>query len=513
MQSHPHESWRRWAVLTCLAFAAAQLPALPLGSVHWDGWIHFLAYQRGEGAWIIPEFVANGRPINGWLILGAFEAFGPTHGTLLVSWLCVAAATAFTYAAARRTGWLSPAEAALAATFVGINPAHQMMLASSSPHFFTAYAALFAALYCAVAAERAERPAVWEACTLGLSVFSAATGDSTAFMMPAIAWVRLAMAGRAAVGGWPRVHGRALARRLAAPLLGGLAFVVHFFAFPANADFAGERAVGAGLGTSLELFARFGVVVAVSYGLVWLAMAALHIRRAPDDVTSDPKVRSLAAFALALVAMAILPYWLADRKPTITGWSVRFLFTLGPGLALACIVWLRRLPHRASGARTAGVLLAALVLCQLARWPFWYERLVKDDAVVAFSRAAGFAAGPQTVCILDLNPTIARPYRSVEWTGMVQWGAGRADLLALQPASLERLAQEIGEADRLGRIRLTQLKVPAPLRCTYEMLIPEPRADWPVTVALGTVRRFLQPREAYERWLLARYAISGRPVR
>lgn len=502
-----------WVLLLSLLFLLAQGPALAVGNVNWDGWIHLLLHTRGQDGRIVEEFFANGRPVNGWMMTTAFNLLGASRGTLWVSLACLYAATLLAWFSGVRSGLLGAREAALAALFVGINPADQMMLSSSSLHFFTAYAAFFGALYCSVMSERtrgAGRVAV-EALAVLLACFAAATGDSIAFLLPALAGVRYAMAQQA---GEPGGLKRLTLPRLLATGIGGLAFVAHFFLFPPDANFAPERAVGIGLVTSIELLARFAIAVAACYAPVWLAMLALGNRGVGAALVRPREWSGLAWFALALIALALLPYWLADRKPTITGWSVRFLFTLGPALALACIAW-TRLPRGPllPAARVLAVLMAALLLSYLARWPFWLERVVKDEAVVAYARTAAWPAQAQVICIYDHNPTVARPYRSLEWTGMAQWGSGRSDVIALQPASFGQLEQEIDEAARLIGERFPALTGTVPRNCTQEMLIPEPRADWPVTVALALARRTWMEPADYGRWLLARYPVSGRAAR
>jgi hypothetical protein len=302
--------------------------------------------------------------------------------------------------------------------------------------------------------------------------------------------------------------------RLLATALGGLAFIAHFFLFPPDAHFAAERTVGIGLAMSIELLARFAIVVAICYAPVWLAMLVLGDRKAGAALLRPREWSGLAWCALAMLVLALLPYWLADRKPTISGWSVRFLFTMGPALALACIAW-TRLPKGPllPAARLLSVLMAALLLSYLARWPFWMERAIKDDAVVAYSRTAAWPAQPQVVCIYDHNPGVARPYRPLEWTGMAQLGSGRSDVLALQPTSFAQLPQEIAEASGQVTGRLRVLTAAVPDHCTQELLVPEPRADWPVTVVLALARRTWMAPADYGRWLLARYPVSGRAAR
>jgi hypothetical protein len=307
---------------------------------------------------------------------------------------------------------------------------------------------------------------------------------------------------------------RATPLRLLAAVVGGIAFLAHFLAFRPSADFEAERQVAVGFAMTAMFLARFAVVLAVCYALVWLAMLAFSDRSAWSALRQPRQWSGLAWVALALFMLALAPYWLADRKPTISGWSVRFLFTMGPALALACIAWTRQQTGtKAPVARLLPVLMAALLLSYIARWPFWLERVVKDDAVVAFARTASWPAQPQTVCIHDQNPTVARPYRSIEWTGMVQWGSARSDVLALQPASFTQLEQELADAARMLAQRFPLVTAPVPGRCTQEVLVPEPRADWPVTVVLALARRSWMASGNYDAWLLSRYPVSGRAAR
>lgn len=528
-------------------YAAVMAPALALGNLHWDAWIHHVVMLMGDPAWIVGEFSNNGRPVNGPLMLAAFQTLGLSHGPLWVAWLSLALATGAVAFAGARSGLLQPHESVLVALFVTLNPAHQMMFSSSGLHFFTALAALCVGLALSVQAQlsRGSARLGLEAGALVFMLAGAATGDSVAFLVPLVIWVRWGMlaAAQPALGGgddaspagpispwatlaalWRASPAQTLLCAVPA-VLAGLAFVIHFQIFRPNADFEPERRLALGVGMTLEFAARFAVAVLVCYLLVWLAMGALSFAHRTTSTSTAPgtsptaavprrRWTALAWLAVAACVLALLPYWLADRKPTITGWSVRFLFTLGPALGLACVVWLRRQPQ-ALHVRLAWIIGTALALCLAARWPLWLDRQVKDDAVLAVARDAARSGalpqGPQTVCVFDMNPTMARPYRDFEWTGMWMSSTARRDVLAIQPANQRELPAQIATQTRLLTQRYPMLAAVPPDRCTVHMLLPEPRADWPVTVAAGAALRWVWPSQRYEQWLLARYPASALP--
>ncbi|MDO9089684.1 MAG: hypothetical protein Q7U62_06040 [Burkholderiaceae bacterium] len=521
---NPSHAHRRWGLITLALSLIAVLPFTLFGNSLWDGSMYRLAYSLGNTEWITQMGRYNGRPVAGWSMLAAYDWLGVSHGTVIVAALAVILSAVAVYGAGRIGGLLSPPEAAVLALFSTLTPAHQMMLSSSSLHFHLGFASYFLGLYFFQAAgtlQGVRRAGAEIAAVLG-ACGGAVMAESATLMLALYPLARSALylSRRAAAPSSPLSVLTTSLRYSWPAVLGALSFVGYFLSYPAQAYYADERAVGTGLVPVIEGLARFGVVIFLCYlpVLVVVGVASACQRPGGDTVERSQPAgwarRDLLLLLLGLLALvlAIAPYLIADRKPTLTGWSVRFLLFTGIGLGLLALSWMasKRGGGAALHARMAGLLIAAVVLGQSWRLPLWAERQIKDDAVVAFIRAHEDIRRSPVVCLQDHQPVTGGPYRPFEWTAMFQYVSGQRGQVALQVGTLPE-SEGLSEKIEFMRAHTNLILQVPPARCTYDLLIPEPGARMPVMVAQGMFRRYLMSRPAYDAWLLSAHGIQGAP--
>lgn len=520
---NPSHAHRHWGLITLALSLIAVLPFTLFGNSMWDGSMYRLAYSLGDTDWITQMGRYNGRPVAGWSMLAAYDWLGVSHGTVIVAALAVILSAVAAYAAGRVGGLLSAPEAAVLALFSTLTPAHQMMLSSSSLHFHLGFACYFIGLYFFQAAgtlHGVRRLAAEIAAVLG-ACGGAVMAESATLMLGLYPLARTALylSRRATPGASPATV-LITALRLSWPaVLGAVSFVAYFLSYPAQAYYTDERAVGAGLVPVIEGLARFGVVIFLCYlpvlVVIGVASACQRPGAAADGIAPAGWARRdllLLLLGLLALVLAIAPYLIADRKPTLTGWSVRFLLFTGIGLGLLALSWMAS--RYAGGpllhARMAGLLIAAVVLGQSWRLPLWAERQIKDDAVAAYIRTHEDIHRSPVVCLQDHQPVTGGPYRPFEWTAMFQYVSGLRGQVAMQVGTLP---ESEGLNEKIGFMRGHTNLIPQapPARCTYDLLIPEPGARMPVMVAQGMLRRYLMAPAAYDAWLLSAHGIQGAP--
>lgn len=521
---NPSHAHRRWGLITLALGLIAVLPFTLFGNSLWDGSMYRLAYSLGNTEWITQMGRYNGRPVAGWSMLAAYDWLGVSHGTVMVAALAVILSTVAAYAAGRVGGLLSPPEAAVLALFSTLTPAHQMMLSSSSLHFHLGFFCYFMGLYFFQLAGtlRGVRRAAAEVVAVLGACGGAVMAESATLMLALYPLARSALylSRRATAPASPLAVLTTALRFCWPALLGALSFVVYFLSYPAQAYYADERAVGTGLVPIVEGLARFGVVIFLCYlpVLVVAGVASICLRASDNPTGRSPPAlwarRDMLLLLLGLLALvlAIAPYLIADRKPTLTGWSVRFLFFTGIGLGLLALSWMasKRGGGPALHTRMAGLLIAALLLGQSWRLPLWAERQIKDDAVAAFIRTHEDIRRSPVVCLQDHQPVTGGPYRPFEWTAMFQYVSGLRGQVALQVGTLPE-SEGLKEKIEFMRAHTNLIAQAPPARCTYDLLIPEPGARMPVMVAQGMLRRYVMPRPDYDAWLLSAHGIQGTP--
>lgn len=425
----PLEFHGKWlaAALATVVLAQAAFWAVP--GPFWDGWIYHLLHERGQRAEFMQQFVANGRPLGGWLLWQAMAIGDALAGPRLVMALSLLVACASIYASLRVRDLLPAPLAALVAGVACTVPATQSVVASTMLQFYVGFGLLFAGLFAFVRADIAAAPAKasLKLAALACAAAAVATAEAPLALLPAYPVLLVAARHRT-------LDARALARQWRALLLhslpvavGAAALAITFFAFPTQGGYTGAHSIG--------LDARFGILGLPLYGVAVVACSAPALAvlvflwwRLPRPVQWPwGELATGAAFVL----LGLLPYMVSGRLPAILGWGVRMLLFsgLGVGLLLAVLLrtWLGNDPGRLR--RAAFATLAATLLALLARVPLWAGRQAEDTAV----RMALAELPRQTgvIWIRDTRWSIADPHRNYEWTAIAQQALRRHDLLAL----------------------------------------------------------------------------------
>ena len=497
----------RWLLATLAAVALVQAGFLLLPGPFWDGWIYHVLFERHARQAFMDPFVANGRPLGGWILWWAMTLLGVTMGPKLVSAAALLGAAAALFCALRVRERLPPSGAFLVAVIAVTVPATQTALSSSALQFFAGFLAYFCGLYAfSLAAARAGAcRALLYAVALALAACSVMLAEASLALLPVypLAWL-VVQRGWGELANW-RATLRALLLHSGPLLAGAVALLATFWLFPTLGTYEGAHRVQANPLEWLKVGGLFAVALAGSELLLLLGLAWVARTGTPLGAFKS----SALLGALAVLALGILPYLAGGRWPAILGWGTRTLLFSGLGLGLAAWVllrhWTEALPARRQR-NALWLLCVAAIACTLCRIPLWAARQVRDDGLRVALTQGPIPAQTDAIWIHDPTWLIASPYRFYESTALVQLATGRSDLLALAAAPDEAAA--LAEADHSLRKEHRLVTGNRKPLCQADLTIGPLPVTWPASATIGLLRRAFSSQEAYTHWLRGRVPVQ-----
>jgi hypothetical protein len=498
----------RWLALALATVACTVLPFLLIATPAWDGWPHYVLALRNDQAAVVDHMVANGRPLGGWVLWQAMVLIGPASGPKWLMCGALAASAGFFFLALRTARLATPVQACAAAVLATCLPAVQTVMGASMTQFLVGHAAFSAGLWLFLLADR-RQGAAWALLYGGAVVLAVAAvlfAEAPLALLPL--YPALLVAGRGAglqlrpvLARWPE-----LLRHSVPVVAGGAALTASFALYPAYGTHEGAHALLA----DAVLLARnaflYGAAV-LACSLPLALVLALYLGPGARHAATGRALLAACAFGAVVLVAGLLPYWLSGRLPSILGWGVRMLLFSGFGLALMALGVLRvaDLPPVRQKALVV-VLCVTAALNVLWRLPPWAVRQALDDAVMAAVAADDRLRQPALLAVRDPGWVISGPYRSYEWTAMVQRATGRDDILALAVADTARpIAGWIAYFQR--DLRLLGSTVPDG-RCSGLVDLPalSPASSW--QALQGLVLRWSGDAADYGRWLASAMPVT-----
>ncbi|MDE2291872.1 MAG: hypothetical protein KGL53_07300, partial [Elusimicrobia bacterium] len=507
--------------------------------VYWDDWL--LTTFLKDRSWGNIRALTVGRGVPTDFIYWKLLSLAPN--SLLAGrvgvFACIVALGCLVYLLCRRSGFLSRAEALLAALITVTYPAFQTWVLLCTGNY-VAYLTLFmAGALAALEAERARGAAhlALRAACLGLFFASFGLNSLLVSYFGVLALLVLERRRRTGRGLVAELYAFCRARLDYLALPFGY-WLVKCLAFPAGGEyagynhlgFAGVRAAGSAVG-----FLRFAVYTPINEALrIGLAEPALLAGawigyRAYGTARPEPEsprracapAAALLAFGAGLAFLAALPYVLVGKRPSPAGWDTRHSLLLALPAALLLIGAARAASGRPEEAPTRPALALLALLCGLfaastvrtylelqARWAVDRAVIHQLSEKPADARYSTYwvdessRPGPEA-----WRDETHRPY---EWAGMLgaAWGGER------------RVGVDLADAhDRVMLSNLVHLKglsgIPDwdPAGCQANLTVsagPVNRRYWKVALKYLALR-YLKPKDLPD-FLDGLAAVDVRPV-
>ncbi|MDT8304894.1 MAG: hypothetical protein RRC07_03065 [Anaerolineae bacterium] len=400
-----------WSILL-LAAAALMLHGLVLlnDGLYVDGWLYYV--YLSEPRWnLLAELLAQ-QGIPQVIILFRFLSLFPDFllAYKVVAFLSILASGLSIYAIARELHYLSRFESLFLAVFAMAFPAYQYAVEISHLWNVVPYALFYAGWYLAFRAARAahERTALRHlTLRLGALLLLIASFMNGALLVYTFGLLILYLHHVARMRRLPlrAIASHAVTRHADFLLLPFAFWLVASVSLSREGVFASYNQLSAGSLFSVGAwwqFARDGIFAQVGRSIrllpVWpalLVLAGVLLLNARCRLEARPllgarvPLKMMAAFGLALLLLAALPFVAVGKLPEPYGFNTRVTLLTGLPVAILSLAFFRatfslgdRTVHR-SGFLALTLLFTAFWLAQLDSYLVWQARWVKEQSILA----------------------------------------------------------------------------------------------------------------------------------
>lgn len=424
--------------------------------VYFDGWFVYNQIEDGDFETLRQPFSDQGNPLRAWQHWIAGQVFDPVLGHKAVSFVCLLLAGVILYRIGVESQFLSQSESFFLALLTLFYPAYQASVEMIMMPYHVSFVSFFGGVWLALRLKTAAggRGMALRLACYGLFILAFLIQSFLVFYFAFLVFWGMYTAAldlrsnplRAAV--WQ--VGRFYPDFVLLPM--GFWLVTRTL-FPIDARYNEFSLSLPTLTNGFFNFLRFGVYGQLQFSLERLLAAPLltglallmlqplyrvYAKRHGAQGSSRSVAALLVSGLLALI-LAMLPYVVVGKSPTLHGWYSRHALLLGLPMAILTLgIWrgIKRLGDERThwlGFMLVGLLLLGYGLAHWQNYITLQARWIKDRSVIEHLRQANI---PRETGLLWVDDRFFVGwdelfYYNHEWTGMVIHALGRADIVGL----------------------------------------------------------------------------------
>lgn len=394
-----------WLVLLICALVAHGLLLLNDG-IFYDSWFFYIPFLERNWSLLYAGYAETSRPIFTLFYGLIAPAPDPVFAIRLTAFATIYAVSLMTFVISRKLGWLSVSASLLLALFVLLFPSYQVQPENTTTLYMGCLALHLLGVWFALRAEDAQRTVThiaYRAAAFVCWFISVNTGSLLVFHFGLLPLIYMYAKDRNAQSVPITIIKRpdyviapilyyVLTNRFFPPIawitynvptlssVMQLSFWRQFISEGILAQFAWSLGVLNALGALL--------IVLLSPALVrWLRLDDAHFFGAPFTQTRA-RTLLIAAYGVALLALAILPYVAVGTLPFVHGFATRHTLLIGIPLGILFVAFMGIFFANGTSVRFVGALISLIVLASFARaqidnYLAWQAAWVKDRSIMA----------------------------------------------------------------------------------------------------------------------------------